>query len=120
MDKILRNNISPSNESFLQQVLLLIYKPALANIMCCCRYVSSCEVTLPMELLQLEQTLCEPPQVHNRQKIIKQVGSGHAAHRYLEGYSMLLSDLLVFATLHHFTVSVMLVFAGTDEYGQNV
>ena len=71
--------------------------------------MGSSEVTLPVELLQLEQTLREQPQVHNRQKIIKQAGqlanSGRTASRYLEGYSMLLSDLLIFATLHHFVVS---------------
>ena len=66
--------------------------------------MGSNRVSLPAELLQLEQTLCEDPQMHNKQKIAKQAQGGH---RYLEGFSMLLSDLLIFATLHHFVVSTV-------------
>ena len=60
-----------------------------------------------MELLQLEQTLCDQPQVHNRQKIMKQAAKVmKTVDRYVEGYSMLLSDLLIFATFHNVVVSI--------------
>ena len=61
-----------------------------------------------MELLRLEKTLCDKPQVHNRQKIMKQAAKvTETVDRYVEGYSMLLSDLLIFATFHHALVSIL-------------
>ena len=60
-----------------------------------------------MELLRLEKTLRDKPQVHNRQKIMKQAAKvTETVDRYVEGYSMLLSDLLIFATFHHVLVSI--------------
>lgn len=64
------------------------------------------QVELPVGLLRLEKTLCDKPQVHNRQKIMKQAARvTDTVDRYVEGYSMLLSDLLIFATFHHALVS---------------
>ncbi|XP_065910671.1 glutathione S-transferase C-terminal domain-containing protein-like isoform X2 [Dysidea avara] len=95
---------SPSEFSIWTRFCEITFPRAINQFYSSC--MGSSEVTLPVELLQLEQTLREQPQVHNRQKIIKQAGqlanSGRTASRYLEGYSMLLSDLLIFATLHHF------------------
>lgn len=72
----------------------------------CIHSVTSSQVELPVELLQLEQTLHDQPQVHNRHKIMKQVAKVmKTVDRYVEGYSMLLSDLLIFATFHHAVVS---------------
>ena len=69
--------------------------------------ITSDQVELPVELLQLEKTLCDQPQVHNRQKIMKQAAKvTETVDRYVEGYSMLLSDLLIFATFHHALVSI--------------
>ena len=64
--------------------------------------ITSGQVELPLELLQLEKTLRDQPLVHNRQKIIKETAKvTNTVDRYVEGYSMLLSDLLIFATFHH-------------------
>lgn len=65
------------------------------------------QIELPEELLQLEHTLCDQPQVHNRQKIVGQAAKAmETVDRYVEGYSMLLSDLLIFATFHCAMVSI--------------
>ena len=64
--------------------------------------ITSGQVELPLEILQLEKTLCDQPLVHNRQKIMKETAKvTKTVERYVEGYSMLLSDLLIFATFHH-------------------
>ena len=69
--------------------------------------VTADQVELPVELLRLEKTLCDKPQVHNRQKIMQQTAKvAETIDRYVEGYSMLLSDLLIFAMFHYALVSI--------------
>lgn len=69
--------------------------------------ITADEVELPVEILQLEQAICDQPQVHNRQKVLKQATKAtEVVDRYVEGYSMLLSDLLIFAMFHQIVVKV--------------